>query len=395
MKILWVKSDFLHPTTKGGQIRTLGILKSLHARHEVHYVALQGPGETEGVARSPEYCSFAYPVPQPALPERGSLAFAGQLAAGLVSSLPVSVSRYRSGAMREQIAELERQHRFDCMVCDFLFPAPNLPDLSRCVLFQHNVEAVIWQRHVQNATNPASRLYLQLQAKRMARYEGEVCRAARKVIAVSEVDADTMRRNYGLPSVGVTPTGVDLEYFSPPADPAPLANLAFLGSMDWMPNIDGMEWFVREVLPLIRRRKPDCSLAIVGRKPPESIRRLAAEHPLVQVTGTVPDVRPWLWGSQVSVVPLRVGGGTRLKIYEAMAARIPVVSTAIGAEGLDVRNGENIYIADKPEEFAERCLALLGDSDARARVAGAAWEEISARYSWDAVSRCFERLLFE
>src|SRR6185312_5197336 len=216
MKILWVKSDFLHPTTKGGQIRTLGILTSLHARHEVHYVALQGPGETEGVARSSEYCSFAYPVPQPAVPERGSLAFAGQLAAGLISSLPVPVSRYRSDAMREQVAELERRRRFDCVVCEFLFPAPNLPELSRCVLFQHNVEAVIWRRHVENATNPASRFYLQLQAKRMARYEGQVCRAVRKVIAVSEVDAVTMRRDYGLPSVGVTPTGVDLEYFAPP-----------------------------------------------------------------------------------------------------------------------------------------------------------------------------------
>ncbi|MGH9666219.1 MAG: glycosyltransferase, partial [Bryobacteraceae bacterium] len=363
-------------------------------RHEVHYVALQSPGETEGVSRSSEYCSFAYPVPQRAVPERGSPAFAGQLAAGLVSSLPVSVSRYRSAAMRRQIAELERRHRFDCVICDFLFPAPNLPDLSSCVLFQHNVEAVIWRRHVENTTNPASRFYLQLQARRMARYEREVCRTVRKVIAVSEVDAGIMRGNYGLPSVGVTPTGVDLEYFAPPADPAPLADLVFLGSMDWMPNIDGVEWFVREVLPLIRRRKPDCSLAIVGRKPPDSIRRLA-EHPAVQVTGTVPDVHPWLWGARVSVVPLRVGGGTRLKIYEAMGARIPVVSTTIGAEGLDVRDGENIHIADQPADFAERCLALLGDPDARARMAAAAWEEISAHYSWDAVSRCFERLLLD
>lgn len=395
MKILWVKSDFLHPTTKGGQIRTLGILKSLHTRHEVHYVALQSPGETEGPARSSEYCSFAYPVPQPTVPERGSLAFAGQLAAGLFSSLPISVSRYQSAAMRQRIAELERQHRFDCVVCDFLFPAPNLPDLSSCVLFQHNVEAVIWQRHVENATNPASRFYLQLQARRMASYEREVCRTVRKVIAVSEVDAGTMRRDYGLPAVGVAPTGVDLDYFDPPLDPAFMADLVFLGSMDWMPNIDGMEWFVREVLPLIRRRKPDCSLAIVGRKPPDSVRRLADEHPGVQVTGTVPDVRPWLWGSRVSVVPLRVGGGTRLKIYEAMAARIPVVSTTIGAEGLDVRDGENIFIADQPAELADRCLALLGNPDVRVRIASTAWKEISARYSWDAVSRCFERLLLE
>jgi len=395
MKILWVKSDFLHPTTKGGQIRTLGILKSLHARHEVHYVALESPGQQEGPARSSEYCSYAYPVPHPAVPERRSLAFAGQLAAGLISPLPVSVSRYRSTPMRRQIEELQRKHRFDCVVCDFLFAAPNIPELSSCVLFQHNVEAVIWRRHVENATNLASRLYLQVQAGRMAGYEEKVCRTVQKIIAVSDVDAETMRRVYGVSRVGVVPTGVDLDYFVPPPDPVPLADLVFLGSMDWMPNIDGVQWFVREVLPLIHRRQPDCSLAIVGRKAPASIRRLAEQNPTIQVTGTVPDVRPWLWGSRVSIVPLRIGGGTRLKIYEAMAARIPVVSTTIGAEGLDVRDGDTIHIADQPEDLAERCLSLLDDPGARHRMAASAWDEVAARCSWDAVSHRFERLLLE
>ncbi len=155
MKLLWVKADFLHPANRGGQIRTLETLKRLHRRHEVHYVALDGANK-EGLARSGEYCSHAYPIPHH-VPEKNSLAFAGQLAKGLVSPLPVAVSRYKSAAMKRRIEKLSRAEKFDRIVCDFLFPAPNIPDLPGCVLFQHNVEATIWKRHVQNAASPAHR----------------------------------------------------------------------------------------------------------------------------------------------------------------------------------------------------------------------------------------------
>jgi glycosyltransferase involved in cell wall biosynthesis len=392
MKLLWVKADFLHPTTKGGQIRTLETLKRLHRRHEVHYIALDHAGQPEGLARSVEYSSRAYPIPH-FVPEKTSIAFAGQLAEGLFSKLPVAVSRYRSPAMRRKIEELTRSEKFDAVVCDFLFPAQNIPDLASCVLFQHNVEATIWKRHVEHASNLPKRLYFELQAKRMVAHEGEVCRDVKNVIAVSEQDAEAMRADYGVRRVDAVPTGVDLEFFARPAKPADEADLVFLGSMDWMPNIDGMEWFAAEVLPLIRKRRPDTTLAIVGRKPAAAIEELARRDPRIRVTGTVPDVRPYLWGSAVSIVPLRIGGGTRLKIYEAMAARIPVVSTSIGAEGLDVANGENIFIADQPENFAERCLALLDDRSLGCRMASSAWNMIAERYSWEVVSQKFEELL--
>jgi polysaccharide biosynthesis protein PslH len=165
--------------------------------------------------------------------------------------------------------------------------------------------------------------------------------------------------------------------------------------MDWMPNIDGAVWFVREVLPLIHRQRPDCTLAIAGRRPSAELTRLADSDKRIEVTGTIPDVRPWLFGSLVSIVPLRVGGGTRLKIYEAMAAKAPVVSTAIGAEGLDVSDGENIYIADSPERFAERCLALLDSAAERERLSAAAWNLVASKYSWDVVARSMEQLLFQ
>jgi glycosyltransferase involved in cell wall biosynthesis len=161
--------------------------------------------------------------------------------------------------------------------------------------------------------------------------------------------------------------------------------------MDWLPNVDGVLYFVKEIFPLIRKRRPETTLAIVGRTPPPRIAELAG--PQIVITGTVPDIRPYLWGGAVSIVPLRIGGGTRLKIYEAMAAKIPVVSTTIGAEGLTAHPPEDIRMADTPEVFAGQCLELLADPAARARLATAAWEMVNANFSWDQVSRAFERVM--
>ena len=388
MKMLWVKADFLHPTDRGGQIRTLEMLKRLHQRHEIHYVALERGDPT----RASEYCSKAYPI-EHHVPAKNTAAFGGQLLKGLISPLPVAVSRYQSDAMKQKVETLSKREKFDCVVCDFLFPAPNIADLGSCVLFQHNVEAIIWKRHAENAPTPAHRWYFQMQARRMKAYEGEVCGAVKSVVAVSDIDADRMRKDYHPRRVDAIPTGVDLKYFAPTHATPRSSDLVFLGSMDWMPNIDGAEWFVREVLPLIRKRKPDCSVALVGRKPTRAVLDLVNGDPGIQVTGTVPDVRPYLWGATVSIVPLRIGGGTRLKIYESMAAGVPVVSTTIGAEGLPVEPGTQILIADDPASFTECCVRLMEDPAGRTRMTEAARQMVSSRFSWEAVACEFERLL--
>lgn len=394
MKLLWIKTDFLHPTTRGGQIRTLEMVKRLHRRHHLDYLAFDDPEQPEGPRRAPEYSAAHYAVPHH-VPGKRSLAFVGQLVQGLVDPLPVAVLRYRSEQMRRRVEELSRRERYDAIVCDFLFPAPNCPDLSACVLFQHNVEAQIWRRHTEHAPTVAHRLYFASQARRMAAYEGEVCRGVRQVIAVSEGDARAMEKDYGLAKVGDVPTGVDVDFFAPPPQAPHKADLVFLGSMDWMPNIDGSVWFCQEILPRIRARRPECTVALVGRKPSAAVSALAEKDPRVIVTGTVDDVRPWLHGSPVSIVPLRIGGGTRLKIYEAMAAGVAVVSTTVGAEGLDVTDGETIRLADTPDAFAEACLQLLADDDGRARMARAGRELVADRYSWEAATDVMERWLWK
>ncbi len=399
MKILWVKTDFLHPTDRGGQIRTLETLRQLHAGNEVHYVAYNDPAQPEGVRRAPEYCHRAYPVKRP-IPARGSARFFGQLARNLASPLPLAVGRYASPEMREQIASLIREHRFDSIVCDFLSMVPNFPDLSRCVLFQHNVETVIWRRHAEHAPSALRRAYFRQQASRMFQCERAACRAAAHIIAVSEKDAAQMTDLFGVKRISPVSTGVDLTYFArpfarpagSPPPPGPARNIVFVGAMDWMPNIDGALWFTQKVLPLIRQKLPTARLVLAGRAPVPELQALAAD-PLTEVTGTVPDIRPYLWNADISIVPLRIGGGTRLKIYEAMAAGVPVVSTVIGAEGLAVEDGRQISLADTPEAFAARCLALLESPEQARALAAEALSLVTERFSWAQVGRHFESIL--
>jgi glycosyltransferase involved in cell wall biosynthesis len=392
MKILWVKPDFLHPTVGGGQIRTLETLKQLHRRHEIHFAALDLPQPGVGLRRSSEYCTKAYAVPHP-IPRKSGPRCWAQLAQGHLTRLPLPMLRYRSSALLRLVETLTRREKFDAIVCDFLASAANIPDLGNAVLFQHNVESAIWKRHVEHAPTRWHRGYSQGQYERMLSYEADVCRAAKKIIAVSGVDALAMHSLYGATRVCSVPTGVDTGYFAPPPTASSTNDLVFIGAMDWRPNADGLHWFTAHVLPLIRARRPGCTLSVVGRNPGPGVVGLAASHKHVHVTGTVDDVRPYLWQSAVSIVPLRIGGGTRLKIYEAMAAKIPVVSTSVGAEGLDVRDGENIAIADSPRDFAQACLELLDNREARRRMAANAWEMVAACYSWEAVSSKFERFL--
>ena len=391
MKLLWVKADFLHPTTKGGQIRTLETLKRLHARHEVHFAALANAAEPEGPERAGEYASKVFAVPHQA-PGKRSAAFALQALGNLVSPLPLAISRWESPELRKLITKLRAREGYDQVVCDFLAPAPNFESLDGVVLFQHNVEAMIWRRRAATAVGAVRKRYFSAQARRMLDYEREVCRAVDRVVAVSEADAETMRRELGVTKIDWAPTGVDTDFFAPPAEPAPtVADLVFLGSMDWTPNIDGVNWFAEEILPKIRARRPGTTVAVVGRSPGAVTQGLARDLPDFTVTGTVPDVRPYLWGSKVSIVPLRIGGGTRLKIYESMAAGVAVVSTTIGAEGLDIQHPSNIRLGDTPDAFAEQCLDLLEQHEARARVAEAGQELVRSRFSWDKVVDRFEQ----
>ena len=400
MKILWASPNLLHPTTKGGQIRTLEMLRILRQRHEIHYVTFtdgqaSDPDTAEGLKRSEEYCSHLYTLPRQLVSKR-SPRFALQLAAGVMSDLPIAISRYDSSAMRTKIGGMLANGRFDRAVCDFLVSSRYFPDLNRCLFFPHNVETLIWRRHAETASDALRRWYFRGQAAKMFGYEQSVARQAGHIVAVSEKEAGLFCTMFGASRASSVDTGVNLDYFTPPAllPDIPRFDLVFIGSMDYLPNIDGVSWFLRDILPLIRRARPEVSVAIAGRGPSEEIRALAAAAN-VTVTGTVPDIRPYLWGSRLSIVPLRIGGGTRLKIYEAMGARSPIVSTTIGAEGLAIHPPGDIRLADTAETFSAQVTELLDQPETRNRIADAAWRMVNQRFTWEAVTEGFERILEE
>lgn len=400
MKILWVNQYFLHPTERGGQIRSLGILRQLHRRHEVHYVALDDPDNQAGLEMAGTFSTRAYRAPHRAVSRR-SPAFILQLVQNVFgSALPLAVARYASSELLRKVAELEATEQYDCIVCDFVASGINVPDIRQTVIFQHNVETTIFERHAEHAKTPVHRWFFGLQARRMRAYEERMCRDSQYVIAVSPIDAQRMRDMFQIDHVSEVPTGVDVDYFRESSRPGAKIedrkiDLVFVGSMDWLPNIEGVLWFAKEILPIIRRRKPDCRVAIVGRQPGSEIQALAAADPGIEVTGTVADVRPYLWNSRVSILPLRIGGGTRMKVYEAMAAGLPVISTTVGVEGLAGRPGLDLLIGDSPEEFADRCVELLDNSDLRTKIADAGYRLVSEKCSWEAVSKHFETLLVE
>jgi len=307
--------------------------------------------------------------------------------------MPMAVFRYDSQEFKQKIDALIAAEHYDSIVCDFLAAAPNLSDLGQCVLFQHNVETTIWQRHVERSNSPLKRLFFQMQARKMEAYERRICRAAKHVIAVSDIDASRMKHMFGIETVTSVPTGVDLEYFAPRGAASPISDIVFCGSMDWLPNIDAVTHFLSEVLPLIRTKLPSATFTIAGRSPDASVLKAVEGLAGVSVTGKVDDMRPYLWGAKISIVPIRIGGGTRLKIYECMAAGIPVVSTTVGAEGLRYRDGEDIVLADDPGGFAAACVRLLSDDALRGTIAQNALTRAQSEFSWEAVSREFEAIL--
>lgn len=391
MHILWLKTELLHPVDKGGRIRTYQTLRALTARHRVTYLTLDdGSAAPDALARASEYCHDVVTIPF-AQPAKRSAAFYLDLAANLLSPLPYAIAKYRSPAMHDAIVDAVRTRGIDLIVCDFLFPSPNVPDGLGVptVLFQHNVEAAIWERHAHVARNPLARAYMTMQWKRMLAYEGAECHRFDHVIAVSDADANTMREWYDAPRLSAVPTGVDVDFFRPSGGVERRTHeIAFTGSMDWMPNEDGVQWFVEEVLPLVRAHHASATFSIVGRHPTPRVKSLE-RHAGVTVTGSVPDVRPYLERAAAFVVPLRIGGGTRLKIYEAMAMERAVVSTTIGAEGLPLQDGREFVQADDAPAFAAAINELLDDPARARRIGLAAAQRVRDEFSWATAGKVF------
>jgi sugar transferase (PEP-CTERM/EpsH1 system associated) len=398
MKVLWLNAGLLLPLDKGGKLRTWHVMRHIARRHDITYLSFEDPSATQADRLGMrEVCRELITLPRRD-PQKGSLRFYGDAARYVLDPVPYAVAKYRSADYRARVAALLHDRRFDVVVCDFLPPAVNLPERLPCpsVLFTHNVEAEIWRRHFETAANPVARRLLAQQWRRMLRFEADTLSRFDLVLAVSGADRRTFERLYPQSldtPIHVVQTGVDTGYFTPSADAPSRAHLVFTGSMDWLPNEDAMTYFCRDILPRIREAEPSATLSIIGRAPTPAVQRLSQQHEGVEVTGRVDDVRPHVRRGAVYVVPLRIGGGTRLKIFEAMAMGKAVVSTTVGAEGLPVTPGTDIAIADEPQAFADAVIRLIRDTAARQALEVRARQLVVDRYDWAAAARDFENAL--
>ncbi len=394
-RILFLTPQLLYPPQQGGALRAFNLLAGLAARHTIHLLTFLQPDE-HLAPDSPLFrlCARVETVPAPS-----PRPLHRRLATTLFSPLPDMALRLPSSDFSARLAGLLSQEHYDIVQAESLEMAPFLLQAKEqargasLVFDDFNAEYLLqrraWETDARAVRRWPAALYSWVQWHKIRRYEAQVCRAASLVIAVSEIDAIALKKIAPEMRVAVVPNGVDATYFSNDsvAGPVPDAtpcDIVFTGKMDFRPNVDAVLWFVREVLPRIRAEEPAARFLIVGQNPHARLGALAGD-PAVKLTGRVPDVRPYMAAAAVYVVPMRIGGGTRLKVLEAMAMGKAIVSTSLGCEGYPVRDGVELLIADSPAEFARAVVALLRDPARRLQLGRAAREFALSRYDWRAI----------
>lgn len=393
MRVLWVKANKILPVHSGGDIRSFNLARQLAIHDELIFFSYyDGPPDSQYENLLQKELPGAVAVCTEKI-DGSVLARAVDYVLRLPGANPYAVSRFASARVRRQLHDCIQHRSPDVIVCDFLDAAVNFPaslDIP-VVLFQHNVESEIWRRHAETCQGLGRKQIYQLEFAKMLRYEQETVRKFDHVIAVSEHDRSLMSAWIDAARITVVPTGVDLAQFKPnQVTPASKPLVIFVGAMDWEPNVDGAEYFCSEIWPKVRAQVPEARFRLVGRNPDRRVQALASDS--IEVTGSVPSVVKHLAEAAVVVVPLRIGGGTRLKIYEAMAAGRAVVSTTIGAEGLDVTHGADIWLADEADAFATALVRLLQDRNARQNLETAATAS-AAQHDWSSVGTKFRQVL--
>ena len=378
------------PLTSGKRLRTFHLLGRLAAEHRITLIVhrQQDPAEQAVATRAMVEAGISVRVVDRVVPPKAGVGFYSRLFGNLFSPLPYSVATHASPAMAAEVAALAKEDTPDLWHAEWSPYARLLAKRPEpWVVMAHNVESLIWQRSADVETNPMKRWVLREQWRKFEQFENWAYRAAHRAVAVSAEDAQLMADRFGAVNPAVVDNGVDTRHFQPvPARDRDPFRILFLGSLDWRPNLDGVRWMLETIWPAVREQESRAVFQVVGRKPPKDLRTLIERTPGAELHADVPDVRPFLERAGMMAVPLRIGGGSRLKILEALATALPVVTTKVGVEGLRLKHQQHVTVADDPTAFADAILDTTAYHDLSCRTAQRGRMTVEREYDWDALA---------
>ena len=395
MKLLWLSHFIPYPPRGGSRQRSFNLIRHISAKYETHLVALNMQNETperaaESAAELGKHCAKVQ-IWEPPYPWRG-LRWWAQLALSPFYAQPYGCRALWSPALDRRWRETLAQHpgalvHFDSI--DLALYAPAARGFRK-VLNHHNCESAMAERRAQKEPNPVKKAYLWQQARKLRRLEEAVCHQFDVNLTVSELDKQTLLARNPRAHCHVVENGTDTDYFHPSETPPEPNTIVFAGGLSWYPNVQGIQYFAHAIWPLLKRQCPGIRWYLAGRSPAEPVIRIAKNDPDITLVPDPEDIRPWIWKGAVFICPIIDGGGTRLKILDALAMGKAVVTTTIGAEGLDVKPGEHLLVADQPEEFAHSVKQALNDAPLRQRLAACGRTLVEQLYSWQVITRHLE-----
>jgi glycosyltransferase involved in cell wall biosynthesis len=397
MKILLITHLVPYPPKGGVTLRNYNLLKETATHHEIYMVTFyqrvhhkDDESLQEGIEEIRKLCHHleVFRIPT----DYSRLGWYRLLFFNLFSPTPYSAWRYASKKMTAAIKKLLGEQNFDLMeigtiaLGNFGRLAPDLPK----VLVHHNIESQLLFRRSKYLNNHLAKLYTAYQARKLRRFERKIAATIDYHTTCSHLDRDLLLENIPSARVEVVPNGVDTDYFRATSDPPVPGRLIYVGGMTWFPNYDAMKYFIEDIWPLVKKELPDASLVHIGRQTSGEFEKITRKDPAIRFLGFLDDIRPEITRADVYIVPLRIGGGTRLKILDALSMSSAIVSTSIGCEGIEVTDGKDILIADDAASFARKIIELCRDGELREKIKKQARQTALEKYSWKIIAPILE-----
>jgi len=385
MKIFQISTRAPYPPLNGGEIVAYNTIKYLSMRgHDIILISITD--KKKKIPEMEKYCRWI-----PIQKHTGSTIIG--LLSNLFSKKPYTISKYHSNEAKRIILEILKKVNVDLVHLDGLHVAYYGAFIKQklglpIILREHNVETKIMERFYKNQHNPFIKLYAYFQYKKLYNYEAKISEIFDRCFMITKKDEKLIKQMNPKAKTAVITSGVDTSYFSPIEIEEEPYSIISVGSMDWMPNVESILWFHNKILPQVKEKIPQAKLYVIGKAPPNCIRKLKNED--IIVTGFVEDVRNYIAKCQVFIVPLRTGSGMRIKILVALAMRKAIISTSVGCEGIEVTDGKNIHIADTPEDFAQKIVKLLNNKEERRNIGKEGLKLVKDKYQWERIAEQIE-----